>query len=49
MVQQGSNVHSEQNRMFTNCSRVGGICGRCCRGDGTMVLDVLLLWSASVI
>lgn len=56
MVQQGKSavdytVTFTQNRRecLLNASRVEGIFGRCCRGDGTIVLNVLLLWSASVI
>lgn len=56
MVQQGKSVVDYtvtfiQNR--TEClldtSRGESIFARCCRGGGTIVLDVLLLWSASVI
>lgn len=56
MVQRGNSVVDytvtfTQNRIecLLNASRVEGVFGRCCRGDGTIVLNVLLLWSASVI
>lgn len=56
MAQQGNSVVDytvsfTQNRTecLLNASRVEGIFGRCCRGGGTIVLNVLLLWSASVI